>query len=256
MLFRIGRRCGVLTLLLVALAGSAHGEPGSPQTGFFSTTQPANEMLGDKATRYGELFDAGEDITWRYYVPSNYSPGNAAGLLVYISPTRSGAMPKAWRSVMDEQNMIWIGADKSGNRTRVPRRILLSLLAVELAKRDYSIDESRIYLSGFSGGARVASMAAIDNAQIFGGGVFFCGADLWDLESSPDMDTSRENRYVFVTGTLDQALEPVKQTYRGYRKAGITNSKLMIIRNMGHNTPRRSDFAKAMAFLDEGKPPN
>lgn len=244
----------VLVLLFLALAGTAEDESGLPPTGFFNTTQPATSLLGEDVGRYGELFEPGEDVNWQYYVPPNYSPENAPGLLVYISPTQSGAMPKEWRSIMDKHNMIWIGADKSGNRSRVPRRILLSLLGVELTRRDYVIDESRVYLSGFSGGARVASMAAMDYPQTFRGGLFFCGADLWDLESSPNMEIIRENRYVLVTGVLDQALEPVKRTYRGYRKAGIDNTKLMIIRDMGHSTPRKSDFARAITFLNERPP--
>ena len=208
-------------------------------------------MLGDRAPRYLHLFDEGEEITWQYYVPPGYDPAKPAGLLVYISPTRSGAMPKEWRTVMDEHNMIWIGADQSGNRSKVPRRVLLSLLGVELVEQDYAVDESRIYLSGFSGGARVASMAVIDNADIFTGGLFFCGADLWHLEESPNVELMRNNRYVLITGVLDQALEPMKKTYRGYRRAGIKQSKLMIIRNMGHSTPRRGDFAKALDFLNK-----
>jgi hypothetical protein len=240
-------------LFLLAQDSAAGGEASSPQTGFFSTTRLATDMLGDRAGTYGELFEPDEEITWQYYVPSAYRPDNAAGLLVYISPTRSGTMPKEWRSVMDERNIIWIGADQSGNRTRVPRRILLSLLAVDLARLDYAVDERRVFLSGFSGGARVASMAAMDHPRIFKGGLFFCGADLWDLASSSDMDIIRGNRYALITGTSDQALESVKRTYRGYRKAGINNTRLMIVRNMGHNTPRRSDFAKAIAFLDQGR---
>jgi len=244
----------IVLSLLFAQNDIARGEQTEPQTGFFSVTELATDLLGDSAGTYGELFDGGEEITWQYYVPSGYSPDKAAGLLVYISPTRSGAMPKEWRSVMDEHNIIWVGADQSGNRTRVPRRILLSLMAVDHAQLQYAIDKRHVFLSGFSGGARVASMAVMDHPSIFRGGLFFCGADLWDLGSSPDMDIIRDNRYVLITGTSDQALEPVKRTHRGYRKAGIRNARLMIIRNMGHNTPRRSDFEKAIAFLTEDNP--
>jgi poly(3-hydroxybutyrate) depolymerase len=246
---RVTACLALFALAILSVATQARGE--TPRSGSFSATQPAAALLGDKATEYDGLFSADEDITWRYYVPPDYRPDQPAGLLVYISPTSSGAMPKEWRSVMDRYNMIWIGADGSGNRTRVPRRILLALLAVDLARQDYVLDERRIYLSGFSGGGRVASMAAIDHAEVFSGGLFFCGADLWDLDSAPNLDTVRENRYVLITGTLDQALEPVKQTYRGYTKAGIHQTKLMIIRNMGHSTPRRSDFARALAFLND-----
>lgn len=244
-------------LYLLTLNSAANGNPDPPrppQTGSFSTTHSADTLLGETKAQYESLFSPGEEVTWQFYVPPDYRSDRPAGLLVYISPTPSGDMPREWRSTMDKNNIIWIGADSSGNRTRVPRRILLSLLAVQLAQQDYAIDEGRTYLSGFSGGARVASMAVMDHPRIFSGGLFFCGADLWDLEQSPDMDTIRENRYVLVTGVLDQALEPVKKTHRGYRKAGIRQSKLMIIRDMGHSTPRRSDFAKALAFLDEGRP--
>lgn len=216
-------------MLLTAFAAAANGDNGSQQTGFFETTH--------------------EEITWQFYVPPNYNPEQPAGLLVYISPTPSGAMPKKWRSVMDDNNLIWIGADKSGNRITASRRVLLSLLAVDRVKEDYVIDEDHVYLSGFSGGGRVASRVIIDNTDVFTGGLFFCGADLWHLDTSPSLKAMREHRFVLITGTLDQALEPVKRTYRGYRKAGIENTKLMNIRGMGHSTPRRSDFAKAIAFL-------
>ena len=240
---------------MIVLSGAANHDPVTAQTGAFSRTYLATTVLGDRSSRYESLFEAGEEITWQYYVPPGYDPARPAGLLVYISPTRSGAMPKEWRSVMNEHNLIWIGADRSGNRTKVPRRVLLSLLGVELVGGEYEVDERRLYLSGFSGGARVASMAVIDNADIFRGGLFFCGADLWHLEESPNVERMKKNRYVLITGTLDQALEPVKKTYRGYRRAGIEQTKLMIIRNMGHSTPRRGDFAKAIAFLEEASGP-
>lgn len=248
-------RAAIAACLFVALSGVADDAPARAQTGAFSRTHLATTVLGDRSSRYESLFDAGEEITWQYYVPPGYDPAKPAGLLVYISPTRSGAMPKAWRSVMNEYNLIWIGADRSGNRTKVPRRVLLSLLGVELAAGEYEVDERRIYLSGFSGGARVASMAVIDNADVYSGGLFFCGADLWHLEESPNVELMKKNRYVLITGVHDQALEPVKKTYRGYRRAGIEQTRLMIIRNMGHSTPRRGDFAKAVAFLEEASGP-
>ena len=248
-------RAVTAVFLFVVLSGAAVDDPAPAQTGAFSRTHLAAAVLGDRSSRYEHLFEAGEEITWQYFVPPDYDPERPAGLLVYISPTRSGAMPKEWRNVMNEHNIIWVGADQSGNRTRVPRRVLLSLLGVELAKQDYEIDRRRVYLSGFSGGGRVASMAVIDNADTFSGGLFFCGADLWHLEESPNAELMKRNRYVLITGTGDQALEPVKKTYRGYRRAGIDQTKLMIIRNMGHNTPRRGDFAKAIRFLEEARDP-
>ena len=45
-------------------------------------------------------------------------------------------------------------------------------------------------------------------------------------------------------------LDRTKIAYRRYRKAGIENSKLMVIKNMGHRNPDRHDFARAVLYLD------
>lgn len=247
-----GLTISAATLLLSVHASQAGDVVAPPRTGSFSTTEPATERLGDSTPQYETLFSSGEEITWQRYVPPDYSPDRPAGLFVYISPTRSGAMPKKWRSTMDKYNLIWIGADSSGNRTRVPRRVLLSLLAVNVAREEYALDDARIYVGGFSGGGRVSSMVAADHAQTFSGGLFICGAELWDVDSPRYIDAIRQNRYVFLTGDSDQALEPTKRAFRGFRRAGVEQTKLMIIRDMGHSTPRGHDFARAIAFLDGG----
>ena len=69
-----------------------------------------------------------EVVEWELYVPRDYDPGSPAGLLVFISPTDSGKMPRRYQSVLDEKNLIWIGANFSGSRVRVARRVSLALL--------------------------------------------------------------------------------------------------------------------------------
>ena len=65
-----------------------------------------------------------------------------------------------------------------------------------------------------------------------------------------DIDAARKNRYVFGTGEEDQALNRTKSVDRRYRKAGIENSKLMVINNMTHRNPDRHEFEKAVLYLD------
>ena len=151
---------------------------------------------------------------------------------------------------MDEHNLIWISANESGNRALVPRRVLLSILAISAAQQTYAVDAERVYISGFSGGGKVASMVATDYAETFKGGIFICGVEFWQGERPRYFDYIKSNHYVFLTGDHDQALEPTKRVFRAYRKAGIESTKLMVIRNMGHSTPKNHDLAKAIAFLD------
>ncbi len=221
------------------------------RTGEFQLTLTLAEVLGADSARNAEkIISPDEPVTWDIYVPDNYRPDRPAGLMVYISPTSSGKIPRGWKAVMDQRNMIWIAARRSGNRVLVPRRVVFAIVAPTLAGKHYEIDGERIYVSGLSGGGKMASMVATDYAHLFKGAIYNCGVNFWDKHPPRQFALIKQNHYVFVTGTLDQALEPTKKVYEQYREAGVENSKLMIIRNMTHRNPDSFEFDAALQFLD------
>lgn len=216
---------------------------------------PADLWDDATAQQIASVLPPGETVEWQLYIPADYTPARPAGLLVYVSPTQSGEIPRGWNEVLDRHNVIWIAAERSGNSELVARRILLAMLGTDAAKKHYAIDAERIYISGLSGGGKTASMIATDQAQLFRGAIYNCGVEIWDREEPLKLDLMRQNRYVFVTGTYDQALEPTKRAYRAYRNAGVENSKLMIIRNMTHRNPDAYRFEDALVYLDaRGQP--
>jgi prolyl oligopeptidase family protein len=243
----------MLAFLLCANA-AASGEIAAGavvRTGEFQLTLTLAEVVGADSARNAEkIIPPDEPITWEIYVPANYRPDRPAGLMVYISPTPSGEIPRSWKSVMDHRNMIWIAARHSGNRALVSRRVVYAIVAPTLAGKRYKIDRERIYLSGLSGGGKMASMVAIDHAQLFKGAVYNCGVNFWDKHPPRRFELVKQNHYVFITGTLDQALEPTRKAYKQYRKAGVENSKLMVIRDMTHRNPSSFDFDEALQYLD------
>jgi len=151
---------------------------------------------------------------------------------------------------MDQQNLIWIAARHSGNSVAVIRRALYALVAPTLVGKHYRIDAERIYLSGLSGGGRVASMVATDYPQLFKGAIYNCGANFRDGTTPPLIELIKQNHYVFITGTKDFARKPVQQAHKKYLKAGVENSKLLVIRGMPHENPDRGDFEEAIQYLD------
>lgn len=220
-------------------------------TGHRILTSTLVELAGEStAAQVESVLSPHETIDWQMYVPPTYDREAPAGLLVYVSPTQSGEIPRGWVEVLDRHNIIWIAANRSGNDELVARRILLALLAPTAAKKHYAIDAERIYISGLSGGGKTASMIATDQAQLFRGAIYNCGVEVWDAEEPLRLEQMRQNRYVFVTGTYDQALEPTKRAYRAYRKAGVENSKLMVIRHMTHRNPDSYEFEEALQYLD------
>jgi predicted esterase len=174
------------TLLCMTYPATSAGDE---MRGEVSLEATAHEILGDDATTlFGSALDPDEVNEWALYVPESYDPESPAGLLVFISPTDSGRMPGRYRQVLDDNNLIWIGANHSGNRIRVARRISLALLATAIADSSYRIDASRVYVSGFSGGGRAASAVAPEYAQLFTGAIYICGADFWEGRTPKRLD--------------------------------------------------------------------
>jgi hypothetical protein len=238
---------------LCLLLGSclAIAQPVGPATGAFRITETLATIAGeDAANRIAAVIAPDEPITWEVYVPEHYDAGRPPGLMVYISPTLSGEMPNGWNRVMDDYNLVWVAANKSGNSETVGRRAILAQIAPTVVRRDYAINRERIYVTGLSGGGKMASMVATEHANLFKGGIFNCGVEFWRRATPRHIDLIRQNHYVFVTGTLDQALEPTKKAHARYLDAGVANSKLMVIRDMTHRNPNRFNFAEAVAYLD------
>lgn len=210
-----------------------------------------NELLGvETAKRYENILNLDEPISWEVYVPKNYSTENPPGLLVYISPRNSGELPIEWQELMDNNNLIWVGANESGNKIDTFKRMTYALFATNMIGKQYSVDASRIYLSGFSGGGRVASLLAADYPQIFKGAIYNSGVNKWGNMTDEKLALMQSNRYVFIAGREDFNLNDTKKIYRVYKKEGIKNIDLKIISRMGHEIPSAKNYGEAISFLD------
>jgi predicted esterase len=187
------------------------------------------------------------------YIPENYNSAVPTGVLVFISAGNSGRIPNAWKELMGQYNLIWVGANKSGNKIATSLRVAYAVLAVALVNKNYKVDANRIYLSGFSGGGRVSSMVASEYAHIFRGAIFNSGANIWGESKPKRYDDMKKNHYVFITGSNDFNLQDTKKVYNAYRKADLQNTKLIVIPMMSHRIPRKSYFEEAINFLDSRK---
>ncbi len=222
------------------------------QHGRFDVERTASELVDPSMLEtMSDILDADKRITWQVYVPDSYDPNKPAGLMVYISPTRQGYMPSGWQPVFGEENLIFISADQSGNRTPTKRRMLFAALAPYVVAEDFEIDADRIYVSGFSGGGKVASIAAIHFSDLFTGAIYICGAEFLSDFSPTMLSGATSNRYVFLTGGRDFNRTLTGNIYGEYESAGITNIDLMSIPGMGHDTPDRAHFQEAINYLDQ-----
>lgn len=240
-------------LLLHGVAALAADEaPNEIQVGQFEVTYELQTFLDQETIdAVSDFMDVDAEVTWKMYVPESYDPANPAGLMVYISPSQKGWMPRSWQEVIDESNLIWIGANESGNEVLVAQRMLYAVIAPQVAEARYRIDAGRIYLSGFSGGGKVAGMVAANFANLFRGAIFICGAEFWREELPRYFANMEQNRYVFLTGSDDFNRDLTYRVFFRYENAGLENIDLINVPRMSHQNPDTRYFRKAIEFLDQ-----
>jgi len=220
-------------------------------TGSFQITSTVSELVDTKTLKtLSNILQADDLIEWQVHVPKNYNPQRKPGLMVYISPTPTGKIPAKWLSLMEKHNLIWVGANSSGNNVDSRKRLMMAILATSIIDKNYIIDLKRVYVAGFSGGGRMASIASTTYPQLFNGAIYICGVNYWGDISHEGLEQIKKNRFVFITGRQDFNLQDTKKVFRKYKKAGMENIKLLINPIMGHSNPSKKDFESAIIYLD------
>lgn len=106
--------------------------------------------------------------SYALYLPSDYTPNRPWSLLLaFHAGARGRAMVEKYQAAAERYGYIVAGSNNSRNGP-----IDVSAAAVRAMSRDvgqrFSIDAARIYLTGMSGGARVAMGVALGPADIAG----------------------------------------------------------------------------------------
>jgi predicted esterase len=197
------------------------------------------------------------DASFELYVPEPREGNDKPmGILVWISASDRGTLPRGWREMAQRHRLIAIGANGSGNDKGLAVRIGLALDAVFNLRKQHPIDETRIYASGVSGGGKIAGMLATIYPDVFTGAVCIVGVTYFrdiPVASKPGtlwqrsferpgnvlLEKARKNsRFVLITGTADFNREPTKDTYEaGFKRDGFAHVDYVEVPGMGHTIP-------------------
>jgi predicted peptidase len=245
-------RLSLLFVLLVAFSGVLADESDGPRTGYFRVSATTVELLGaDGANVIAEVLAPDEELKWQLYVPPSYDAAKPAGAIVFINRSDSwGGSSKSYNPVLEESNLIWAAPLGAGDKQPMNERMLRAMLTPNLLARTYALDPSRIYIGGFVGGGYVATMLATSKPEVFRGGMFVGGALPWEKNTPPAIAQIRKNRYAFVTGSNDVALDTMRRTTEAYRKEGVVYVKLIVIPNARQEMPDPFYLREAIEFLD------
>lgn len=275
-------RVGIMVAF--ALVGSvARGDEGTdakPKTGSFTLTftdrseQATNAFI---ATRMGWKISDEEakkldynlaDESFEVYVPSDYTDEKPFGLLVFVMPSGRGGLPENYRALLDKYHLIYVGPNKAGNDRVVGPRMGLAIDAVANMRARYKIDPDRVYVSGISGGGRVASMLGVGFADVFrGGGFYIIGCNSYREEETPEKTFYRrgynpppanilkmarkQSKHVFLTGDNDGNREQTEIYYKAFKRDGFDHITYLQVPGMGHQPPNAEWFEKGLVALEE-----
>jgi predicted esterase len=114
-------------------------------------------------------------ISYALYLPKNYTAARKFPVIIAFDPKGSGMLPlEKYKDLADKYGYILMGSNDSKNGQDMNTSgVIIDALFSETAGR-YSIDSTRIYVMGFSGGARIASIIGLYEGGV--AGIIGCGA--------------------------------------------------------------------------------
>ncbi|MES2592348.1 MAG: hypothetical protein V4608_10715 [Bacteroidota bacterium] len=162
-----------------------------------STNVTKNILTGQIIDRIACDNDSSQSFA--VYLPKKYSSEKTYPVIYAFDPHGEGKLPiSIYKDLAEQYGFILIGSNNSKNGIAwdESQKIAKNLFA-ETRKR-FSINEQRIYLMGFSGGARIANALTIINGGIRG--VICCGAAI----PAANSDSPRGNYTFFgLVGNTD-----------------------------------------------------
>jgi len=154
--------------------------------------------------------------SYALYLPSNYTPDRKWPVLYAFDPGARGRVPvERFKEAAERYGWIVLGSNNSRNG---PMGLVVqswNAMQTDTHQR-FAIDDERVYVTGFSGGARAAISIAVGCKCV--AGVMANGAGFpLDLAPSPEM------RFVFfgATGVDDFNYPELKSLEEPLTKAGI-----------------------------------
>jgi dienelactone hydrolase len=264
-------RSFVPSLLLFVSSVCAEVKPGQWSEISFKESPPQSNadqlMLRMRSKEEPNAYDVSQE-TYDLLVPKGYKKDAGHGLFIWISPGDRGVLPQDWADMLAKHKLIAIAARKSGNQRDIFDRMRLAIDANHNLRALYNVDGRRVYVSGFSGGGRVASNLGVAYAEMFSGAACFMGVNFYEPIIAEDkqvyqaryipvdeiLDIAKQAcRYSLITGEKDFNLPNTKAVHDAMEKAGFNAAQLINIPGQAHQMPAAQWLEKALIFLDEGK---
>lgn len=176
------------------------------------------------------------------YLPKSYVESKSYPLLIFLDPAARGSYPvNLYKEVANDLEIILAGSLDSRNAD--PQTSIESINAIlnDLLEK-YDIDKDRIWLSGFSGGARVAAFYAVSDERIKG--IIACGAGFAGDEF---INGTHAVSFAGIVGYQDMNFEEIIDI--GGKLTDKNKKNLVLFFDGGHEWPPPKEMGIAVQWL-------
>lgn len=198
-------------LMLFACVGSAAGK--------LPRLRPSDDLPRGRVVE-GVRVEGSQGQTYALYLPSAYTPEKKWPVIYAFDPSGQGKFPVGlFRAAAERFGYVVVGSNDSRNglQPAVVMQIITALWKDTHAR--LSLDDARVYATGFSGGARVANRLAVLCKGCVAG-VISCGAGF-----PPDIAPTATLPYAFfgTVGVDDFNFREMRPLERTLDSLGVTS---------------------------------
>ncbi len=184
------------------------------------------------------------------YVPRTYNKRRAWPVVIFVSPSDKAMGFRHWRKACEELGIIFAGPHGAGNNCDTRERIRIVLDVLDEVRRNYHTDVDRTYISGFSGGGRIACAIGFSLPAHFGGVVPVCAAGDLRQESWLRHRVIDRLSVAHVTGETDFNRAEVER-FRGPILADVgVRTRTWVVSKLGHAMPAGDQLLEVARYLD------
>ncbi len=225
-----------------------HGKSSSTNGDTKAANSSRHNLSSLKPLKTGVVIDSViciEDSSQIYsiYLPSKYDTTKNWPIIYFFDPHGCGNLPvKLYKDLAEKYGFIIAGTYNSKNGMQFDAASQAAQVFMKDTWMRLSEDNNRLYTSGFSGGASVASLVAITNGGI--AGVVACGGGL------PDNAPQPKNPFSFISfvGDKDFHLMPLHQMDKMLDSTSMSHQ--LIVFNGKHQWPPALVYEQAFQWLD------
>lgn len=180
------------------------------------------------------------EISYCLYIPKSYQVDKKYPLLLAFDPHGDGRLPvNLMKTKAEKEGIILIGSNNSKNGLGMEEVFSIVKTLLSEAKENLAVDTTRIYLAGFSGGARVACASAQLLPEIKG--VIACSGGFQPGNAAPAF------HFVGAAGNNDMNYLEMKKLYQSLSQ--MQASCQFLVFNGKHAWPPEEVMNEAIGLL-------